>query len=135
VSNRLLLNLGKGLSLAILASSLRSPVRAQPTPSIDNRTAVLKLVVLDQATNKPIANRSAKISSDNGIRCIKAPCPTNSKSWQGTTNRLGVLFIPKQIIQSATTFTVRGYTATDLGRNLQQQPSGETSILLAPVSQ
>jgi hypothetical protein len=123
--DRLLVNLGKSLSLGILASSLLSPALAQPT-------AAIELVLLDRVTNQPIANRPIGIHSDNGIRCIKAPCPNHSKNWQSKSNRRGIIFIPKQIIQTSTTLTVKGYTAIDLGQKLQK-PSDKFSIFLTPV--
>jgi hypothetical protein len=134
VINRPYFTLGKSLSLAILASSLLQPVYAETSIDIgnNNSTGVLKLSVIDQATNKPIANRSAKIDSQNGLDCIKAPCPTNSKHWEGRSNRQGVVFIPQQVIQSSTLLTVKGYTEKTFDKDLRQ--SSEASILLTPAS-
>jgi hypothetical protein len=123
----------KSLSaLAILTSFSLLPVQAQPTTTIDNNhpTAVIKLSIIDKSTTKPIANRSIVIASNNGIRCIKAPCPTNNQNWQGRTDRQGVVFVPQSAIQASTRLTVKGYLET----NLQQQSGGEISISLAPVS-
>jgi hypothetical protein len=132
VINRLALTVVTGL-MGILTSAVILPVRAQPTATLaDRATEVIELLVLDKSTDRPISNRATQIHSDNGVRCITTPCPTNSKNWQGKTNRQGIVSIPKQIIQSSTTLTMKGYTATDLTRELQQQPSGKASVLLVP---
>ena len=44
--------------------------------------------LLDAATAKPIANTDVELWSDNGIRCIKAPCPTDGKQWKGTSDAM-----------------------------------------------
>jgi hypothetical protein len=134
VINRHYFTFGKGLSLAILASLLLQPVYAETNIDLGNNngTGVLKLSVVDTATNKPVANRSAKIDSQNGINCIKAPCPTNSKHWEGRTNRQGVVFIPQKVVQSYTLLTVSGYTEKTFDKDLRQ--SSEASILLTPAS-
>jgi hypothetical protein len=134
VINRPFLNLGKSLSLAILASLLLQPVYAETKIDLGNNTGtgVLKLSVIDGTTNKPVANRSVQIDSQNGIDCIKAPCPTNSKHWEGRTNRQGVVFIPQKVVQSYTLLTVNGYAGKTFDKDLRQ--SSEASILLTPAS-
>jgi hypothetical protein len=125
--------LGKSFSLAIFASFLLQPVYSETSIDLgdNNSTGVLKLSVIDRVTNKPIANRSAQIDSQNGIDCIKAPCPTNSKHWEGRTNRHGVVFIPQKVVQSYTLLTVKGYIEKTFNKDLRQ--SSEASILLIPA--
>jgi hypothetical protein len=135
INRRLAVTFGIGL-MGILTSSVSWPALAQSTSSStvkDRSTDVIKLLVMDKSTDRPLSNRSTQIHSDNGIRCITTPCPTNSKNWQGRTNHQGVVFIPQQIMQSSTTLTMKGYTATDLVRDLQHQPSGKAAILLVPA--
>jgi hypothetical protein len=134
VFRQTLLTLGKCLSLGMLANSLLLPVQAQPTATSGKATETIELLILDRATYKPIVNRSTQIYSNNGIRCVTTPCPTNTKNWEGATDRQGVVLIPKQVIQSSTTLTLNGYAAADLGKDLQQQPTGAAVILLVPTA-
>lgn len=131
---RPLLTLGKCLSLGILANTLLLPVRAQPPVTSVGATESIELLILDRSTYKPIADRSTEIYSDNGIRCVTTPCPTNPQNWQGKTDRQGVVSIPTQVIQSSTTLTLKGYAAANLGKDLQQQPGGAAVILLVPTA-
>ncbi|WP_146138343.1 hypothetical protein [Chamaesiphon polymorphus] len=128
-----LLTLGKCLSLGMLANSLLLPVQAQPTATSGGATEAIELLILDRSTYKPIADRSTQVYSNNGIRCVTTPCPTNTKNWEGKTDRQGVVLIPKQVIQSSTTLTLNGYIAADLAKDLQQQPTGAAVILLVPT--
>ncbi|WP_310422750.1 hypothetical protein [Chamaesiphon sp. VAR_48_metabat_135_sub] len=132
--NRPFLTFGKSLSLAILVSSLLQPVLAETKIDLGNNTGtgVLKLSVIDGTTNKPVTNRPTQIDSQNGIDCIKAPCPTNSKHWEGRTNRQGIVFIPQKVVQSYTLLTVKGYTGKTFDKDLRQ--SSEALILLTPAS-
>jgi hypothetical protein len=133
VINRPYFTWWKSLSLAILASTLLQPVYAETSLDIgnNNSTGVLKLSVIDKATNQPIANRSAKIDSQNGINCIQAPCPTNSKHWEGRTNRQGVVFIPQKVIQASTLLTVKGYTEKTFDKDLRKSSEGSILLILA----
>jgi hypothetical protein len=107
------------------------PTHANPTPVINaDRLTVLNLLVQDKATNQPIAHQAVTIYSDNGIRCIKAPCPNNGKQWQGKTSDRGVVSIPRSVIQSSTSITVAGYPTTNLGKNIQPLGKEIYKILL-----
>jgi hypothetical protein len=92
------------------------------------KNKLLQLTVINKNTKKPIANRAVTVNSDNGIRCIKAPCPTNSMQWQGQTNRQGVVVIPHKVIQKSTTMTVPGYQAIQLQPNLRDQRSAAVEL-------
>jgi hypothetical protein len=92
------------------------------------KNKVLQLTVIAKNTKKPIANLTVTINSDNGIRCIKAPCPNNSIQWKGQTNRQGVVVIPHKIIQKSTTMTVPGYQAIQLQPSLRDQRSASVEL-------
>ena len=69
-----------------------------------NSFVTLRLV--DSIINQPLTNAVVKISSDNGVRCITAPCPTNSRFWQGKTDASAEAKVPKKYIQSNNDVTV-----------------------------
>lgn len=132
--NQRLLIVGMSCCLLFLTTGSWSLARPEPfhLALSNRRPAALKLLVVSISTEKPIANRSVTINSDNGVRCVMAPCPTNSKQWQGRTNRQGLVVIPQKVIQQSTTIKIPGYMAKDLGEALPSQP-GISKIELAEV--
>lgn len=91
------------------------------------------VTVLDSASGKPIAATEVRIHSDNGVRCIKAPCPTNAMDWNGFTDAEGMFKLPKKIVQQSTTITAAGHSAgKDLGRDASKPKPDEWVIELDP---
>src|SRR5947207_2159463 len=45
--------------------------------SAPGTTVTIELV--DASTGRPARNAAVRLTSDNGIRCMRAPCPTNTK--------------------------------------------------------
>ena len=77
----------------------------------------VSITLVNKTSGKPIPHTKVSIYSDNGIRCIQAPCPTNSKSWEGVTGQDGVITVPKSNIQSATYVSPEGYRTASLEYN------------------
>jgi hypothetical protein len=105
------------VSLVALSSyqSLAACVPAAPArpaiQSVEQATKPdLKLLLLDKRTRKPIMRTAVKIYSDNGIRCIKAPGPTNGIEWKGKTDARGYVVVPGQIRQNSMAITAVGYS-------------------------
>jgi Tfp pilus assembly protein PilV len=95
-------------------SAATSPPKTSQQNQSENKDTDHIRLFLVGATNAPIANTKVSIYSDNGTRCIQAPCPNNSKSWDGTTDSKGAVTVPKDTIQMATTITPAGYHGTAL---------------------
>ncbi len=125
-----------GMSCCLALGTTGTGVFAQPEPfqlALSNlRPTALQLLVVSTATHRPIANRSVTVKSDNGVRCVTVPCPTNIKQWQGQTNKQGVVWIPQKVVQQSTSINIPGYVTKDLGQALQSQ-SGRSQIELSPV--
>jgi hypothetical protein len=118
----LLMSYSNGNSIA----PLRSVLAAEQDQESD-----LKLKVVDKSTKRPIKNTDVEIYSDNGIRCIQAPCPTNGKRWQGKTNAKGVVSIPASLIQNSMTITAVGYSrGKELNRDAKKLGKRSWVILL-----
>jgi len=98
---------------AAAAVPATAPYQGAPPPSPEQKVN-LKVRVIDAASSKPIPNTIVEIYSDNGIRCIKAPCPTNGVKWSGKTDHRGVLVVPARVRQATMTISVTGYDAKDL---------------------
>jgi hypothetical protein len=71
--------------------------------------------LLDAATAKPIANTAVEVQSDNGIRCIKAPCPTDAKQWKGTSDANGRVTIPRSALNTTANIKTAGYDGDLVG--------------------
>jgi hypothetical protein len=65
--------------------------------------------LLDAGTAKPIASSDVEMFSDNGIRCIKAPCPTDGKQWKGTSDADGRVTIPKSALNTTSNIKTAAY--------------------------
>lgn len=82
----------------------------------DDKTAdTIEIRLIDAYSAKPISNAEVTVLSGNGIRCIKAPCDTQSQEWKETTDSKGIVNIPKDIVSTNTNISASGYRS---GRNL-----------------
>lgn len=91
----------------------------------------LRILVIDKTTKSPVANKSVEIYSDNGIRCIKAPCPTNGIEWTGKTDKHGYLVIPQNVRQASMHIEIAGYEAKELNRSARKVNKNSWVIVLA----
>ena len=92
--------------LALAHISSAKPLQIDPP--------TLRLLAISKTTKKPLANKAVEIYSDNGIRCVKAPCATNGINWKGKTDKHGYLMIPSNIRQASMTIEIAGYEAKEL---------------------
>jgi hypothetical protein len=79
----------------------------QQTP--DSQSSILqvkgetvRVKLLDEFSGEVISNSDVEVSSDNGIRCCRAPCPTNGKHWGGRSDANGYVVIPTDVLQQST---------------------------------
>jgi hypothetical protein len=80
------------------------------TPSILHaKGETVRVRLLDASSGRPIANADVELSSDNGIRCVQAPCPTNGKEWRGRSDAAGQVMIPTSTLQAVTSITTPGH--------------------------
>jgi hypothetical protein len=68
--------------------------------------------LVDSHTGGAIANTDVQVLSDNGIRCIRAPCPTNYREWNGRSDAAGHVSVPPETFSADTRFYVRPYEPT-----------------------
>lgn len=96
-------------------------------------SSTVSVALINKITGEPIRNTKVVIYSDNGTRCITTPCPTNGKSWDGTTNAQGLLAVPQGSIQQSTSFTATGYESTSLGYMEYDEAKTEYTLGLSPL--
>lgn len=95
-----------------------------------NATTSLHVTFINTKTHLPIRNSLATLYSDNGVRCVQAPCPTNGKTWTGKTNQIGQLTIPAADVNASMTFYLTSYQAAELHTSGKQQPDGSWTLSL-----
>lgn len=78
-----------------ITSGYSMDIRKAPGP-----TATVQLI--DVSTGQPVRNAVLRLVSDNGIRCARAPCLTNTRTWKGKSDAQGFVQIPTSEIQSST---------------------------------
>ena len=75
----------------------------------NSKISTVSISLIVKISGNPIANTSVNINSYNGINCIQAPCPTNSKTWEGKTDGNGLIYVPIENLQVANSVTPQGY--------------------------
>jgi hypothetical protein len=102
--------LASSLVLAEIVAVACSPERAEHAPSmLHAKGESVRVQLLDVASGRPIANAEVEVSSDNGVRCVQPPCPTNSQQWTGRSDASGQVVIPKTALQAVTTVKTPGH--------------------------
>lgn len=86
------------------------------------------LLLVTGAPEQPLAQVKVQLYSDNGRRCIKAPCPTNGRSWSGTTDSKGQLTIPAAMQDASMSLTPEGFEPLAL----QSGASGVVKLSCTP---
>jgi len=94
-------------SLALMGASAPTACgesSGEGAPSILGVKAdAVRVRLLDAFSGHAIANADVELWSDNGVRCIQAPCPTNMRQWTGRTDAAGDVVFPTRILQPVTT--------------------------------
>src|SRR4029078_11316845 len=80
----------------------------------NDTSSFLTVYFQDAVDQKKITNTKVTLYSDNGMRCIKAPCPTNGRSWDSTTDKNGRVSVPIGMGGASMTFTLDGYEPVEM---------------------
>jgi hypothetical protein len=108
--------------------------RAEKTTSDEPSTPhslgdTMRVQLVDGMTARPIAGAKVKLHSDNGVRCIKAPCPTNEKQWTGVSDGNGRIAIPRSVLDVNSNLTSGVYQG-DLVAGAWPGSNGESTLEL-----
>lgn len=112
------------------------------TSKILSVTGAVRVRLLDAATGLPMPSLSVTLHSDNGATCIKAPCPTNSKTLELSADDQGFLLIPDGFLQSDADLDSESRHANviedavctdDTGWILELLPRGKDTTLRSPT--
>jgi hypothetical protein len=93
--------------LALIGGTITAGCRQDSgdgTPSILHvKGDAVRVRLVEALSGRPVANANVEIWSDNGLRCIQPPCPTNTKQWRGNTDAAGLVLVPTRVLQRSTT--------------------------------
>ena len=76
----------------------------------------LNLHLIDSSSAMPLPKLALQIDSDNGRKCVKKPCATNGKHWEGSTNKQGIAIVPGNLAQYSMRLMAVGYRGVDLNK-------------------
>jgi hypothetical protein len=113
--------------VAVTACAQRS-TDAQPS-ILQAKGDSVRVQFLDATSAQPIADTEIELWSDNGIRCVQAPCPTNGKQWKGKSDAYGRVVIPKSALNTSTTLKSDSYHG-DLIQDASPGAAGSWTIEL-----
>jgi len=90
----------------------------------------VELRLLDAWTGMPIADAAVRVASDNGIRCVTTPCPTDRATWSGRSDPRGAVLLDKSALRAITHLETDRHDPVDLGREAVRDGSAWTIELM-----
>ena len=117
------------------AGFARNPQQTPDSQSsiLQVKSETVRVKLLDEFSGEVIPNSDVKVSSDNGIRCFRAPCPTNGKQWSGRSDTNGYVVIPTNILQWNTDISTPAHRGgKDLIKGSEQDLDGAWVVELIP---
>ena len=88
-------------AMAVFVVALGSCAGAQAS-ILDAKGPQVRVRLLDAASGRPVTSTAVRLYSDNGIRCVTRPCPTNGMEWRGASDGDGYVVIPTRVLQFET---------------------------------
>jgi hypothetical protein len=93
-----------------------SPAQGDRAPTIlQAKGDSVRVRLLDAVSSGPIANAAVELWSDNSVRCVQAPCPTNGQEWAGRSNAAGQVVVPTSAVQAVTSVRTPGHEGDLIG--------------------
>jgi hypothetical protein len=115
------------IGLALPSSGVAQPPAA---PIYQDGADTLRIQLIDAASGEPLANAEIEVYSDNGIRCARAPCPTDGRPWRGRSDDRGVVALPASVLDVVNHIRTAAHEFFDLGRARRDPTSGNWMVRL-----
>lgn len=109
-------------------------VVALPAPAVVHAAppqATFTIQLVNNKTREVLAGATATVVSDNGVRCVKAPCPTQQQTWEGRADAEGGVHVPPDIVNQVMTVTVKGFKPASVRRD-GRRPKRVVTVRLLP---
>lgn len=126
----ILLPFGPNCEFTTCPSANTNSVTNTTSNTNTSTTTSLRVIVKNKLTNALITDTAVSVYSDNGIRCVTTPCPTNGRTFEGGTNTQGEVTIPAANVDESMTFTVVGYQDAELHTSGKLQSDGSWNLPL-----
>jgi hypothetical protein len=127
------------IALIVAAAGNEAPHQIAPPPDrslppiLRTKGDTVRVQLFDARSGAPIANTAIVVSSDTGIRCVRAPCPTNAQSWTGQSDAKGMVMVPANALQAVTRIATTAHVSASLIDDAEPQ-NGTWEIELVPKS-
>ena len=70
----------------------------------------LRILLVDAASQEPIADRTVRVWETHVVYCVRAPCPpVSSVLWTGRTSSTGVAVVPWSAVKEESSVEMSGY--------------------------
>ena len=119
------------LLCAVVALAGCSSSSSAQTERSAQETSV-RVQLFDVYSGLALTNAAAEVTSDNGIQCKQAPCPTNGATWSDRSDGSGMLMIPRSAIQVDTYVKTTDHRSVKLAEDATKDPSHIHQIELYP---
>jgi hypothetical protein len=106
---------GRLLLAPVLCALLAAPLVGQRPPDVGAppilqvQPGTLRVELVDVVSATAIPDVPVEVFSDNGIRCMRAPCPTNGRTWRGRADSAGRVRIPTTVLQATVSLRTPGH--------------------------
>jgi hypothetical protein len=113
------------LVILLGVSSFASGAPDSRSDILEVKGETVRVRLLDAFSAEVISDSDVEVHSDNNVRCVRAPCPTNDKQWKGKADANGYIIIPTGILQQVTTITTPSHKdGKDLVRDSEKGADG-----------
>lgn len=121
------------VALAVALASAPPPSgHGLPNPWSPNGVVIVRLI--DVFTAQPVARSDVRVFSDNGIRCFRAPCPTDGAEWKGRTDSRGYVAIPSAALNRMTSVSTPLHKGGTLTLDSPRDAEGARIVEVLPTS-
>jgi len=118
--------------LLAIGLALPSIGNAQPpaAPIYQDTADTLRIRLIDAASGQPLRNAEVEVYSDNGIRCVRAPCATDGRTWRDHSDDRGVVAFPASALGAVNHIRTPAHEFFDLARARRDPTSGTWMVRL-----
>ena len=122
------------LPVLLMAIALAQPsigIAQLPAAPIYQDTAdTLRLRLIDAESGQPLQNAEVEVYSDNGTRCVRAPCPTDGRTWRGHSDHRGIVAFPASELAAVNHIRTATHEFFDLARARRDPTTGTWVVRL-----
>lgn len=101
-----------------------------PASIYQDMADTVRILLIDAESQRTLPNAEVEIYSDNGTRCIRAPCPTEGRTWNGHSDGRGMVAVPASGLGEVSHIRTPAHEFFDLARARRDTVSGAWIVQL-----